>query len=167
MKRCYVWLICLVVCIAFIALLYLQSSYAKEMVKMREEQFNENVLRSLDQASRDLEKAETFRYLQEVLAQHKPTKWGKTLSDSIQLHEGSLPIDTLTPNMSLGTIGKSKYSLVIFLIRQLSINIPILYLIGKYISVDYMWGAFVLSEILAMIVALIFMKKIKKEVIEE
>ena len=65
MKRCYVWLICLVVCIAFIALLYLQSSYAKEMVKMREEQFNENVLRSLDQASRDLEKAETFRYLQQ------------------------------------------------------------------------------------------------------
>ena len=27
---------------------------------MREEQFNENVLRSLDQASRDLEKAETL-----------------------------------------------------------------------------------------------------------
>lgn len=64
-------------------------------------------------------------------------------------------------------IGKSKYSLVIFLLRQLSINIPILYLIGKFVNTEYMWSAFVLSEILAMIVALIFMNKIKKEVIEE
>lgn len=64
-------------------------------------------------------------------------------------------------------IGKGKYSLVIFVLRQLSINIPILYIIGKFVSIHYMWGAFVLSEILAMIVALIFMKKIKKEVIEE
>lgn len=64
-------------------------------------------------------------------------------------------------------IGKGKYSLIIFVLRQLSINIPILYVIGKYINVDYMWSAFILSEILAMVVALIFMKKIKKEVIEE
>lgn len=138
MKRCYVWLICLVVCIAFIALLYLQSSYAKEMVKMREEQFNENVLRSLDQASRDLEKAETFRYLQEVLAQHKPTKWGKTLSDSIQLHEGSLPIDTLAPNMSLGTIGKSKYNKVAETISNLQ----------KHVREAYIYEQSVLDEVI-------------------
>lgn len=64
-------------------------------------------------------------------------------------------------------IGKGKYSLVIFILRQLSINIPLLYIIGKYVSIHYMWSAFVLSEILAMVVAVLFMKKIKKEVIEE
>ncbi|MBR3888324.1 MAG: MATE family efflux transporter [Clostridia bacterium] len=64
-------------------------------------------------------------------------------------------------------IGKGKYSLIIFLLRQLSINIPILYVVGKYINTDYMWSAFILSEILAMVIALLFMRKIKKEVIEE
>jgi Na+-driven multidrug efflux pump len=64
-------------------------------------------------------------------------------------------------------IGKGKYSLVIFILRQLSINIPLLYIIGKFVSIHYMWLAFVLSEILAMSISLVFMKKIKKEVIEE
>ena len=41
------------------------------MVRMREEQFDESVLRSLDQASRDLERAETFRYLQSVMNKHE------------------------------------------------------------------------------------------------
>ena len=41
---------------------------------MRREQFDENVLRSLDQASRELEKNETFRYLQSVLKQHEQEK---------------------------------------------------------------------------------------------
>jgi two-component sensor histidine kinase len=47
-------------------LLYLQFRYADAMVRMRVEQFDENVFRSLDQASRDLERAETIDYLQEI-----------------------------------------------------------------------------------------------------
>ena len=47
-------------------LLYLQFRYAEAMVRMRVEQFDENVFRSLDQASRDLERAETIDYLQEI-----------------------------------------------------------------------------------------------------
>ena len=83
MKRSYIWLICLVVCIAFISLLYLQGRYAKEMIRMRQEQFDENVWRSLDQASRDLEKAETFRYLQKVLNQHDNGKTKMVHPDSL------------------------------------------------------------------------------------
>ena len=105
---------------------------------MREEQFNENVLRSLDQASRDLEKAETFRYLQEVLAQHKPTKWGKVLHDSVQMVEGTLPIDTLAPSMSLGTIGKSKYNKVAETISNLQ----------KHVREAYIYEQSVLDEVI-------------------
>lgn len=50
----------------FMVLLYLQFRYAEAMVRMRVEQFDENVFRSLDQASRDLERAETIDYLQEI-----------------------------------------------------------------------------------------------------
>ena len=58
-------------------------------------------------------------------------------------------------------IGKGKYSLIIFILRQLSINLPLLYFIGNYININIMWVAFVFSEILAMIVSIIFIKKIK------
>ena len=84
MKRSYIWLICLVVCIAFISLLYLQGRYAKEMIRMRQEQFDENVLRSLDQASRELEKTETYRYLQNVLNAHEPKNSRTFLPDSFR-----------------------------------------------------------------------------------
>ena len=113
MKRSYIWFICLIVCIAFVALLYLQGRYAKEMIRMRQEQFDENVWRSLDQASRELEKAETFRYLQKVLNQHDNGKTGMIHPDSIRITGHILPLDTLTPyrgNMSLGSLTMSKYN---------------------------------------------------------
>jgi two-component system phosphate regulon sensor histidine kinase PhoR len=49
---------------SFLALLYLQFSYVEEMVKMKKEQFDESVNRSLYQASRNLEMNETSRYLE-------------------------------------------------------------------------------------------------------
>lgn len=113
MKRSYIWLAFLIVCIAFISLLYLQGSYAKAMVRMRQEQFDENVLRSLDQASRDLEKAETFRYLQTVLAQHKTKGHGAAHADSIHITDFMLQPDTLsnTPaHMSLGSLTVNRYN---------------------------------------------------------
>ncbi|MBQ5373829.1 MAG: two-component sensor histidine kinase, partial [Bacteroidaceae bacterium] len=55
---------------SFLVLLYLQMRYADTMVKMRRDQFDETVYRSLDQASRELERMETFTYLQSVIAEH-------------------------------------------------------------------------------------------------
>lgn len=49
------------------SLLYLQSRYAEAMVKMRREQFDESVFRSLNRAARDLERNETFKYLQMIM----------------------------------------------------------------------------------------------------
>ena len=51
---------------SLLALLYLQMTYIREMTRMRKEQFDESVLRSLDRASRSLEQNETFRYLEQI-----------------------------------------------------------------------------------------------------
>lgn len=63
-------IICVITGVCFITLLYLQGEYAEEMVRMRKDQFDESVKRSLDQASRDLERSETVNYLQAVMANY-------------------------------------------------------------------------------------------------
>ncbi|MCR5712977.1 MAG: HAMP domain-containing histidine kinase [Prevotella sp.] len=64
MKKSTIWAIAIVMGLAFLGLLYLQFSYVEEMVKMKKEQFDESVNRSLYQASRNLEMNETLRYLE-------------------------------------------------------------------------------------------------------
>lgn len=53
--------------LSFLSLLYLQVSYIEEMVKMRKEQFEENVGRSLAQAVHNLELVETKNILKKML----------------------------------------------------------------------------------------------------
>lgn len=71
MKQKRIWLIGTLIGILSIILLYLQWDNARTMVRMRKQQFDESVLRSLDQASCDLERDETFRYLQMVTNHHE------------------------------------------------------------------------------------------------
>ncbi len=66
MKRSTIWIVSVIIGCSFLGLLYLQTIYIERIVTMRKEQFDESVLRSLDQASRDLERNETFRYLEAV-----------------------------------------------------------------------------------------------------
>ena len=63
MKKSTFWIIAVIMGVSFLALLFLQFSYVEEMVKMKKEQFDESVNRSLYQASRNLEMNETKRYL--------------------------------------------------------------------------------------------------------
>ena len=64
MKKSTIWIIAIIMGLSFVALLYLQLSYIEEMAKMKKEQFDESVNRSLYQASRNLEVNETLRYLE-------------------------------------------------------------------------------------------------------
>ncbi|MBR5466922.1 MAG: HAMP domain-containing histidine kinase [Bacteroidaceae bacterium] len=73
MKRWMIWAICLTMGICFVILLYLQLKYAKSMMTIRREQFNESVFRSLDAASRNLERNETMVYLRDVVAMYGDT----------------------------------------------------------------------------------------------
>ena len=70
MKRKMIWFLGAVIGLLSVVLLYMQWHNAETMVRMRKEQFDESVLRSLDQASHDLERNETFRYLQAVARSH-------------------------------------------------------------------------------------------------
>ncbi len=64
MKKSTIWIIACIMGFSFLALLYLQISYLEEMVKMKKEQFDESVNRSLYQASHNMEMNETKRYLE-------------------------------------------------------------------------------------------------------
>ncbi|MCR4959403.1 MAG: HAMP domain-containing histidine kinase [Prevotella sp.] len=64
MKKSTIWTIAVVMGLSFLGLLYVQLSYIEEMAKMKQEQFDESVYRSLYQASHNLEMNETLRYLE-------------------------------------------------------------------------------------------------------
>ena len=61
--------------LSFLSLLYLQISYIEEMVKMRNEQFDESVKRALMAASKDVESAEVARWLREDISEAEKKAW--------------------------------------------------------------------------------------------
>lgn len=65
MKKSTIWLLTIVMSITFGALLYFQIIYLENMVKMREEQFSESVMRSLYSTAGFLERQETLHYLEQ------------------------------------------------------------------------------------------------------
>ncbi len=92
MKKSTIWIIAIVMGLSFIGLLFLQISYIEEMTKMKKEQFDESVNRSLYQASRNLEMNETLRYLEKDVKQ----------TERKSFHQDSLMVDGLD-----GTIKQS------------------------------------------------------------
>ena len=65
MKKSLIWLLTIVMSLTFGALLYFQIMYLENMVKMREAQFSETVMRCLASTSAFLEKKETLHFLEE------------------------------------------------------------------------------------------------------
>ena len=64
MKKSMIWILGGVMAFSFLILLYLQVSYIEEIIRMRQEQFNESVKRSLVQACKNIELVETKKYLE-------------------------------------------------------------------------------------------------------
>ena len=75
MKKSTIWILGIVMGLSFISLLYLQISYIEEMVKMRNEQFDESVKRALMAASKDVESAEVDRWLREDISEAEKRAW--------------------------------------------------------------------------------------------
>ena len=69
MKKSTIWILGIVMGLSFLSLLYLQVSYIEEMMKTRKEQFDSAVRNSLDQVSKDVEYAETQRWLIEDVSE--------------------------------------------------------------------------------------------------
>ncbi len=68
MKKSLIWLLTAIMALTFGSLLYFQIMYFENMVKMREGQFSENVMRSLHSTVGLLERYETLHYLEEDVA---------------------------------------------------------------------------------------------------
>lgn len=75
MKKSTIWILGVVMGLSFFSLLYLQISYIEEMVKMRNEQFDEAVKRALMAASKDVESAEAERWLREDMSAADKQAW--------------------------------------------------------------------------------------------
>ena len=69
MKKSTIWILGIVMGLSFLSLLYLQVSYIEEMIKTRKEQFDSAVRNSLTQVSKDVEYAETRRWLIEDISE--------------------------------------------------------------------------------------------------
>ena len=84
MKKTTIWILGVVMGLSFLSLLYLQISYIDEMVKMRNEQFDESVKRALMAASKDVESAEVERWVREDITEAEKNAWESTQGSSVQ-----------------------------------------------------------------------------------
>lgn len=73
MKKSTIWVLIAVMVLTFASLLTLQFSYIRSLGRMRAEQFDEAVLRSISQVIRNLELDETARYLAEDMKESEKT----------------------------------------------------------------------------------------------
>jgi len=71
---------------------------------------------------------------------------------------------SLVLSSAFQAVGKGIYSLIIFILRQLVINIPMIYILQNHVDVSTIWYIFVISEISAMIVSIILYKKENKKI---
>ena len=69
MKKSTIWLLAGVMIVAFVGLLFLQVKYIQITLNTRNKQFDENVQRSLNQVSRNLEYDQTLQYIEEDIAE--------------------------------------------------------------------------------------------------
>lgn len=65
MKKSIIWILTIVMALTFGGLIYVQIMYMERMTRMRNEQFAENVKRSLSATASFLEREETLHYLEE------------------------------------------------------------------------------------------------------
>ncbi len=82
MKKSTIWILGIVMGLSFLSLLYLQISYIEEMVKMRNEQFDESVKRALMAASKGVESDEVVRWLNEDISEAEKKAWERSQSGS-------------------------------------------------------------------------------------
>lgn len=81
MKKSTIWLLAAVMAVTFFGLLYLQISYFRMSLQMRNDQFNEAVRRSLYQVCKNLEIDQAKKYLfKEYESFKKNSKYNESLS---------------------------------------------------------------------------------------
>ena len=96
MKKTTIWIIAIIMGLSFLGLLYLQLSYIEAMAKMKKEQFDEGVNRSLYQASRNLEMNETRHYLEKDINERERKNQSRDTANSNSTGYTSFQTKTLS-----------------------------------------------------------------------
>ena len=93
MKKSTIWILAVVMAIAFVGLLCIQIFYMRNIVQIRYEQFAQGVRQSLVAVSMRLEQDETRHYLQEEVAQVQASSLSEQLlGETMPRQEGvSIP----------------------------------------------------------------------------
>lgn len=106
MKKSTIWILGIIMGLSFLTLLYMQVSYIEEMVKMRREQFDESVQRGLDQACRNIELAETRKYLEaDAEATERAAQMAKDKDTAENAHVNDDEIYQYTQSYSISSAG--------------------------------------------------------------
>ena len=90
MKKSTIWILAGIMAFAFFGLLYLQITYLRESIRIRSDQFNEIINRSLLQVSRSLELDQTQKYLNEAFLENQKKQaaaYNRSLSLQNQMQE--------------------------------------------------------------------------------
>ncbi len=106
MKKRTIWILGVLMSLCFMGLLFLQVNYMEEMAKMRNEQFDESVKRSLYQVSKNMEYDETLQFLEKDLAtsEHLPSNLDQVLGQSSSFNE------SLNPDLNVDLMNHSSLS---------------------------------------------------------
>lgn len=107
MKKSTIWLLTIVMAFTFIGLLFVQIMYMENMVKMRNEQFSEVVMRSLYGVASSLEQDETKHYLDQDIDESEAMMSSMVTPMQGEASYGTQPIDadTASHNYVSKTIG--------------------------------------------------------------
>lgn len=116
MKKSIIWLLTIVMSLTFGALLYFQIMYLENMVKMREAQFSEIVMRCLSATSSYLEKKETLHFLEEdvniiessLYEDHSSTIDKEKLKYSVESPDGTVTNYSSSTEIEKATQDQSK-----------------------------------------------------------
>ena len=102
MKQRTIWTIAIIMGGSFLALLFLQLQYIREMAEMKKEQFDESVNRALYQASRNLELNETQRYLEKDINEAER----RSFSEDSEGTRSGQPDGTIQQSHQYSVVGK-------------------------------------------------------------
>jgi len=95
MKKSTIWILTIVMAVALLGLLFVQIMYMENMIKMRNEQFSEVVMRSLYNVAINLERDETKHFLDQDLneAQAALVPFNSSFGNDFDFNQSS-PFDT-------------------------------------------------------------------------
>lgn len=107
MKKSTIWLLTIVMAFAMIGLLFMQIMYMENMIKMRNEQFKEIVVRSMYSVTTMLEQNETKYYLDQDLKEASATY---SFASGAITNNFNLPHDNVDTGLSVDEIKVPKRS---------------------------------------------------------